>query len=145
MQTYLVKDLVHGIVRIITHASKFDGGVELDSTGILHFEIDAWRLLVQTQSHGLQLTLQNLAMVLLLLLSGIQNHENKIGTLGDGNNLSSTTTSICSSLDNTGKIQQLNAATLVVHVAGNAGQRGELVRSLLRLGIGKVASIKTMI
>lgn len=145
MQTYLVKDLVHGIVRIITHASKFDGSVELDSAGVLHLEVDAWRLLVQAQSHGFQLTLQNLAMVLLFLLSGIQNHENQISTLGDGNNLSSTTTSIGSSLDNTGKIEQLNAAALVVHVSGNAGQSGELIRSLLRLGIGEVTSVQTTI
>ena len=47
-------------------------------------------------------------MVFLFLFSSVQNHQNQVGRLGDRDYLTTATTAVSSSFDDTGKIQKLH-------------------------------------
>lgn len=136
-----MQNLVDRVIGVVAQLRQLHRRVEFDSARVFHFEIDPRRLFVQAKAHRLQLALQNLAVVLLFFLAGVQNHQNQIRRLSDRDYLPTSTPSIGSALDDTGKIQKLNAASLVVHVSWNARQRCKLVGGLLRLRICKVAII----
>lgn len=86
----------------LRHLCEPNGAVEGDATAVLALEINVGWLAVQSQTNRLQFVLQNLAVAVAGFLTGVQDHEDHVRRLGDGNDLSSATTAVGSTFNDTG-------------------------------------------
>ena len=71
-----------------------------------------------------------------LVLAGVEHHHHEVRGLGHGDHLPPSPLALAGSLYDPGQVQQLYARVLVVNHAGDARERGELVRRRLRLREG---------
>lgn len=120
MEPYLVRDVAQ-------RNSASDG----DTTLVLLLEVDVGGRLVDTNTEALQFvfddTLVNQRLV------DIENDEDQVTGLGHSNDLATTTLTVLRTLNNTGKIENLNFGTVVHNLSGHCREGRELVCSSCEL------------
>jgi len=127
-----VGDLVlvaDGLDGIFVHVGLSHGARHSDTTLLLLLESDVRGLLVQTDAETFELLLDE--PLVGDGLQGVENDENEIACTGNSNNRTTTTLTILSTFNDTGKIDQLNPSTLVVDDTGHGCKSSELVGSNL--------------
>lgn len=89
---------------------------------------------IQPDTHCFQLRFQQ--CTLLSPFRGVENHQDQIARLRGGDHLSPSPFALRGTLDDTGKIQDLDLRTAILQHAGDGGQRGERVRRDFAPGLG---------
>lgn len=92
---------------------------------ILLLEDDIGRLFIYSDSEALQFRFNN--PLIRQRFVHVQDDKDKIACLRNRNHLTSSTLSIFCSLDNTRKVEHLYLCAIIQHLAGDGGQRRELV------------------
>ena len=108
-------------------------GIELNAAHFLRRDRDVGLLLVQPDAHLLELHVQ--FGFLRFSFLAIEDHEYQIRRLSNRNDLPTTTLAIGGPLNNTRQIEQLHFGIVDHQVAGDAGERRELVGRSLTLRI----------
>jgi hypothetical protein len=103
----------------------------LNSPCFINRDLDIRGSFIQTYANLFKFS--NQFPFLVFSLGCIQNHEHQIGGFSHCYNLSSSTSTFTSSLDNTRKIQKLDFAVIVLDHTWNACQSCELVSRYQRL------------
>ena len=92
---------------------------------VLLLESNIRRLLVDPDAEPLQLALNH--SLIRQRLVDIQHNEDQMARLGHRNDLTTTTTAVLCTLNNTGQVNHLQRRAVVGDLAGHRGQRRELV------------------
>lgn len=98
-----------------------------NTTLVLLLEVDVGRGLVDTDTEALQFVFDNTLVDQRLV--DIENDKDQVTGLGHSNNLATTTLTILRTLNNTGKIENLNFGTVVHNLSGHCRKGRELVCS----------------
>mmetsp|Transcript_1625 Transcript_1625/g.1734 ORF Transcript_1625/g.1734 Transcript_1625/m.1734 type:complete len:217 (-) Transcript_1625:145-795(-) len=109
---------------------EFTNGINQYSSGCFLFDGDLGRMSIQSNSYFFQFLCQ--LHFLFLGLSDIQNHQNKIGTLSNGYDLTTTTLSLSSTFNNTRKIEQLDISVINFENSRDTSQGCKFVSGALR-------------
>lgn len=104
---------------------QWDSASDGDTTLVLFLEDDVRWLLVYPNSKTFQLVLDDLFIRQGLI--HIKDNEDQMASLGDRNDLSSTTFAILGSLDDTGQIEDLDFSSVIHHLSGDGRQGREFV------------------
>ena len=96
------------------------------------FHVHARRRLIQSQTDSLELAREDLFVRVLAVggfrLGRVQDHQDEVGGLGDRDHLAASAFALGGALDDPGKVEQLDLRVVVMDHAGDARERGELVR-----------------
>lgn len=93
-----------------------NGAGDGNTTLVLLFEHDVGRLLVDSDSKSLQFGFDNLLVDQGLV--DVEHDENEVASFGHGNDLSTTTLTVLSSLNNTRKVKNLDLSSVVHDLSG---------------------------
>mmetsp|Transcript_8795 Transcript_8795/g.21739 ORF Transcript_8795/g.21739 Transcript_8795/m.21739 type:complete len:274 (-) Transcript_8795:304-1125(-) len=124
----LVEDTVH---HLLVHLGERDHEGDGDAAGLLELEVDVRGALVEADAARLELAREDVPVP--VRLGRVQDHEEQVGALADGDDLPASPLALRRPLDDTRQVQQLDLRVVVVNHARDAGQGGELVRSRLRV------------
>jgi hypothetical protein len=110
----------HGLNLVVVNVRQRHGRCDVDATLLLLLEHNVGRALVDADAEAFQFVLDN-ALVGKGLID-VQDDENQMARLRNSDDLSSATLSVLGTLDNSGKIENLNLGTVVHNLAGNSGE-----------------------
>lgn len=95
-------------------------------TLVLLLEDDVGRLLVDSDPKSLQFGFDDLFVDQRLV--DVEHDENEVAGFRDGNDLSTTTLTVLGTLNDTGKVENLDLGSVVHDLSGHGGQGCEFVR-----------------
>ena len=129
--------LVHDVGNhLFVNFGAFDCVVELNTTRLLWMHRNIWLSFVQPNSDGFKLCSKLLFLCLTLL--AVEHHQNQVRGLTNTDDLSASTFAVCSTFDNTRKIEKLHFGIINIEYTWDAGQSCELISSGLTLGSTKL-------
>mmetsp|Transcript_35824 Transcript_35824/g.94098 ORF Transcript_35824/g.94098 Transcript_35824/m.94098 type:complete len:383 (-) Transcript_35824:305-1453(-) len=127
----LVQQLAHVQLRDATQLARRR---DRNSAILLPLKVHIRWPLVQSQADHLELTLEELALALGLATAHVDHQQDQVARPRYADDLPATALALGGTLDDTGKVEQLDASVPVVDDAWDARQRGELVGGRLRFG-----------
>lgn len=134
-----IRDLVlveHGLHSLLVDVSQIDSLGDADTALLFLLERNVGGLLVEPDPEPLELLLNEFLVG--HRLERVENDQNEVASASNSNNLLTTTLAVLGTLDDTGKIEELDTRTLVVDNARHAGKGGEFVGSDRRVGVGEL-------
>lgn len=116
----IFEDIVqHLLIQILRLSLESD----FDTPRCFRLQVDVRWVLIQSDPHRFEFRFQQ--CTLFFSLRRIQNHDNHITRFGSGDDLSTSALSLCSTLDDTGQIKDLNLGTAIFEHARNCGECSE--------------------
>jgi len=110
---------------VVGDMCQWDSARDVDTTLVLFLEDNIRWFLVYPNSETFQLVLDDLLIGQGLI--HIEDNEDEMASLGDGDNLSSTTFAILGSLNDTGQIENLDFSSVIHQLSGDGRQGREFV------------------
>ena len=96
-----------------------DGIGDADATFVFLLEDNIWRVLVDSDTKALELSLDNSFVSEGLV--DVEDNEDKMARFGNGDDLTASTFAVLGSLDDTGQIKHLDSSAVVLDLTRYSG------------------------